>query len=129
MTTHALIIGARGQGLLNDIQEGALAKDSRLIARFASDALELTGKSSSFDFIENGSLEFNIDAVRRPTVVVIEDIDGITNEIVDELVETLVAWSGNHPELPVSFYWDLIGLAPERTLELTEKLLPLVMLG
>jgi len=40
-----------------------------------------------------------------------------------------VAWSGNHPELQVTFYWDIIGLAPERTVELVQKLLPLVMLG
>lgn len=124
MTTHALLIGARGRGHIERIREAAFAQNERFIPKYAPDSLVLTGKTTEFDFLKTSTIRPGV-----PTTVLIEGIDGVTNQCVEELVASVVAWSGNHPKLQVTFYWDIIGLAPERTVELVQKLLPLVMLG
>lgn len=132
MTTHKILIGARDRETVADIGEIASAKDARFVRKIAPDSLVLTGTTSNFNFLQI-SESGRVNDIRfydgEPTLAVIEDIDGVTNEIVDELVATLLLWSGNNAEQRVTFYWDLTGLAPARILELTEKLLPLVMLG
>jgi len=124
MTTHALLIGARGRGHIERIREAAFAKDERFVPHHAPNSLVLTGKTTEFDFLKVNTIRNGV-----PTTILIEDIDGVTNQCVEELVAEVVRWSGNNAELPVTFYWELIGLSPERTVELVEMLLPLVMLG
>jgi len=124
MTTHALLIGARGRGHIERIRESTFAQNERFVSKIAPNSLVLSGKTTEFDFLKANTIRNGV-----PTTVLIEDIDGVTNQCVEELVAEVLVWSTNNSELPVTFYWDIIGLAPERTVELIEKLLPLVMLG
>lgn len=124
MTTHALLIGARGRDHIVRLRGIAFTTEERFVSHYAPDSLVISGKTTEFDFLREDTLGDG-----EPTTVIIEGIDGVTNQCVDELVAEVVKWSGNNSELPVTFYWDIIGLNPERTVELVEKLLPLVMLG
>jgi len=123
MTTHSILIGARGRGHIGTIEERALTREENYLVKNAVRSMEVKSSTTVFDFFEDGTLS------SEPTVLLIEAIEDITNECVDELVEEFKAWTAANSELDLTVYWSLIGLAPYRVLELTEKLMPLVALG
>jgi len=123
MTTHSILIGARGRGHIGTIEEMALTREENYLVKNAVRSMEVRSSTTIFDFFEDGALS------SEPTVLLIEAIEDITDECVEELVEEFKTWTAAHAELDLTVYWSLIGLAPYRVLELTEKLMPLVALG
>lgn len=123
MTTHSILIGARGRGHIAMVQEAALASDQRYIVKLAVESIVLKPSTTIFDFFNSGELG------SEPTVLLIEGIEDINNRSLDELIEELKSWTVYNPHIQTTIHWSLVGLQSWRVMELTEKLLPLVMLG
>lgn len=125
MTTHSVLVGARTRGhqLSSFISAGSTNWGKNSLILRVPEHLAITSDATELKCFRDGGFEGN------SVVLVLEDVDGVTDECVDELVQSLVAWTVAHPDEDLTVYWSLIGLSPARVLELTEKLMPLVVLG
>lgn len=122
MTTHALIIGANGRGHIASIHALAHEWNAEVVSVWVEDNMILDGQTTRLAVAR-------ADRFTKPTVVVLEGIDNVTTQCLTEIVQNLSDWSQENPNLPVTFYWPIIGGGQARSIELMEILYPLVSVG
>jgi len=122
MANHSILIGAR-PSLFAALQDTAQFEGKRYSHIHIIEQLRITSSTTTLDLLTPGALS------SFPTELVIEGLEGVTDESVGELVDELILWTRANRDLETTIYWDLVDLNPESIQRLTEKLLPLVQLG